>query len=458
MEQELWEQVKNQISKKEAVNVTSFNQWIKPLKLHDVDENNSIIYLRSDETKELFVNIVRKRFLGMITSEFKEITGKDYQIIVKLAGEYQEKEDLISENSKIEKQLERSRIGLGNQRISNPMFTFENFVVGDCNKFAYAASLAVAESPSQGYNPLFVYGGSGLGKTHLINAIANYLIERDVENKMNILYVSNEMFMNELINAFSKKTMQAFKEKYRSLNVFIIDDIQFLKGDRVTEEFFNTFNDLTKNDCQIVISSDRPPNELDNLDERLKSRFASSLFVNLDPPDYETRVAILQKKAENANIEVDENIYEVICLIADNITDNIRTLTGAFENVIHLSKIMKVDIDISFAKSILKDTIRSGEDNITPSKIKSVVCRHYKIKVSQMESNTRLQSIAYPRQIAMYLCRNMTDYSYEKIGEFFGDRHYSTVMHACDKIQKDINKKELDIKVIEDIKKRIIEG
>ena len=458
MEQEFWEKVKDQISQKEAVNATSFNQWIKPLKLHDVDETLNIIYLRSDETKELFVNIVKNRFLGMIASEFKELTGKDYKIIVKLARDYEKTEEEKAGKSKIEKVIERKRLRLDKQRISNPMFTFENFVVGDCNKYSYAASLAVAESPSQGYNPLFIYGGSGLGKTHLINAIANYLIERDTQQKMNILYISSEMFMNEMIQAVTEKKMSAFKEKYRSLNVFIIDDIQFLKGERITEEFFNTFNDLSKNDCQIVISSDRPPNELNSLDERLTSRFASSIFASIDTPDYETRVAILLKKAENANLTVDESIYEVICLIADNIQDNIRTLTGAFENVVHFSRLMKCDIDIPFAKSILKDTIKSGDDNVTPSKIKSVVCRHYKIKVTQMESNTRLQSIAYPRQIAMYLCRNMTDYSYEKIGEFFGDRHYSTVMHACDKIQKDINTKELDPGIIEEIKKKIIEG
>ena len=266
------------------------------------------------------------------------------------------------------------------------------------------------------------------------------------------------MFTNELIKALGDNKTREFKSKYRKVDVLLIDDIQFLEGKETTqEEFFYTFNTLYESNKQIVISSDRPPNKLDRLEERLRQRFAWNMIADLTPADYETRVAILLKKAENANIEVDDDLYEVICLIAEKITDNIRELEGAFNRIISFSSLMNEKIDKNFASRILKDIIQNGGTSVTPEKIKTVVSRYFNIKVSDLESAKRTNQIAVPRQIAMYLCRNMTDYSLPKIGNLFGGRHYTTVMHACEKIQKSISANDDKKEIINKLKKEINE-
>ena len=289
-----------------------------------------------------------------------------------------------------------------------------------------------------------------------MHAIGIYLLTHN-EN-LNVLYVSSEMFTNEFIKALGENKTREFKNKYRKVDVLLIDDIQFLEGkDTMQEEFFHTFNTLYDLNKQIVISSDRAPNKLLKLEERLRSRFMWNIIADLQPPDYETRVAILMKKAENANIEVTDNIYEVICLIAEKIKDNIRELEGAFNRIITFSKLMDENIDKAFALRILKDILQNGGNSPTPEKIKTVVSRHYGIKVSDMESSKRTQNIAFPRQVAMYLCRTMTDYSFPKIGNLFGGRHYTTVMHACEKIENDLKVDEILKDDIEVIKKDISE-
>lgn len=443
-----WEKVLTLIKK----NTTpiSYKTWFEPTTIRAIDDDVKIVYLESDE--DFIINILKTRYLQLIESSFKSVLNDDYRVVIKSTGDY----ETIAEDSVKKTSDNIIKTGLDKQKIFNPRYNFGNFVVGNSNKYAHAAALAVAESPSEAYNPLFIYGGSGLGKTHLMHAIGIYLLEHN-EN-LNVLYVSSEMFTNELIKALGDNKTREFKNKYRKVDVLLIDDIQFLEGKETTqEEFFYTFNTLYESNKQIVISSDRPPNKLDRLEERLRQRFAWNMIADLTPADYETRVAILLKKAENANIEVDDDLYEVICLIAEKITDNIRELEGAFNRIISFSSLMNEKIDKNFASRILKDIIQNGGTSVTPEKIKTVVSRYFNIKVSDLESSKRTNQIAVPRQIAMYLCRNMTDYSLPKIGNLFGGRHYTTVMHACEKIQKSISSNDDKKEIINKLKKEINE-
>ncbi len=442
----IWNQVLNIIE--ENTTSISYNTWFKPIKINNIDKNVKIVYLETDE--DFIIKVLKDRYLQLIESSFKTVTGEEYRVVIKNSSDYETpKEEASQQPVLMDPKLRK-------QKIFNPRYTFDNFVVGGSNKYAHAAALAVAESPSEAYNPLFIYGGSGLGKTHLMNAIGIYLLENN-EN-LNVLYVSSEMFTNEFIKALGENKTREFKNKYRKVDVLLIDDIQFLEGkDTMQEEFFHTFNSLYDLNKQIVISSDRAPNKLDKLEERLRSRFMWNLIADLQPADYETRVAILMKKAENANIEMDDDLYEVICLIAEKIKDNIRELEGAFNRIVSFSTLMEEKIDKTFAKRILKDIIQNNGTSPTPEKIKTIVSRYFKIKVSDMESSKRTSNIAFPRQIAMYLCRELTDYSLPKIGNLFGGRHYTTVMHACDKIQDEIKSNESVKETIEHLKKDISE-
>lgn len=445
--QEIWNQVLKIIE--DNTTSISYSTWFKPIKINSIDKNVKIVYLESEE--DFIIKVLKDRYLQLIESSFHTVTGDDYRVVIKNSDDY---EQIKEEPEKTQPVLMDPK--LRKQKIFNPRYTFDNFVVGNSNKYAHAASLAVAESPSEAYNPLFIYGGSGLGKTHLMNAIGIYLLENN-EN-LNVLYVSSEMFTNEFIKALGENKTREFKNKYRKVDVLLIDDIQFLEGkDTMQEEFFHTFNSLYDLNKQIVISSDRAPNKLVKLEERLRSRFMWNLIADLQPADYETRVAILMKKAENANIEIGDDLYEVICLIAEKIKDNIRELEGAFNRIVSFSTLMDEKIDKVFAKRILKDIIQNSSTSATPEKIKTIVSRYFNIKVSDMESSKRTNSIAFPRQVAMYLCRDMTDYSLPKIGNLFGGRHYTTVMHACEKIQGEIHNNDSVKEVIENLKKEISE-
>ncbi len=446
--QEIWKKVLKIIE--DNTTSISYSTWFEPIQIKSIDDSLHIAYLANDT--EFIINILKNRYLQLIESAFATVTGENYRVIVKHIDEYnndQKKELNVTPSNIIDTKFKK-------QKIFNPRYNFDNFVVGNSNKYAHAAALAVAESPSEAYNPLFIYGGSGLGKTHLMHAIGIYLLTHN-EN-LNVLYVSSEMFTNEFIKALGENKTREFKNKYRKVDVLLIDDIQFLEGkETMQEEFFHTFNTLYDANKQIVISSDRAPNKLLKLEERLRSRFMWNIIADLQPADYETRVAILMKKAENANIEITDDIYDVICLIAEKIKDNIRELEGAFNRIVSFSKLMNENIDKVFAKRILKDIIQNGGTSATPEKIKTVVSRYFNIKVSDMESSKRTNNIAFPRQIAMYLCRVMTDYSLPKIGNLFGGRHYTTVMHACDKIESEIKNDESVKEIIETLKKDISE-
>lgn len=447
--QEIWSKVLLLV--KENITSISYKTWFKPISIRQIENNVRIVYLQAND--DFVIKILEDRYLPLIEQSFKSVMNEDYRVIIKNSEEYKDDKTEQSKD-KITKNLLNP--GLDKQKIFNPKYNFENFVVGNSNKYTHAAALAVAESPSKAYNPLFMYGGSGLGKTHLMHAIGIYLLEHN--DDINVLYVSSEMFTNEFIKALQENKTREFKNKYRKVDVLLIDDIQFLEGkDTMQEEFFHTFNALYDLNKQIVISSDRAPNKLVNLTDRLTSRFMWNIITELQPADYETRVAILLKKAENANIEVTDDIYEVICLISEKIKNNIRELEGAFNRIVSFSSLMNEKIDKQFAKRILKDIIQNGGNSATPEKIKTIVGRYFNVKVSDMESAKRVSTITFPRQIAMFLCREMTDYSLPKIGNLFGGRHYTTVMHACEKIQKEVSSNESVQEIIDNLKKEINE-
>lgn len=446
----IWESVLERI--KEITTQISFETWFLPLKIRKIDTDLNIVYIEvnADNRSDFIITTIKNRYITTLEGAFKEVLGDNFRVILKDSLSYGEDDNKQNQKIKQKKNI------LDKEKIFNPKYTFDNFVVGNSNKYAHAAALAVAESPSEAYNPLFIYGGSGLGKTHLMHAIGIYLLENNPQ--INVLYVSSEMFTNEFIKAINTKTMNDFKKKYRQADVLMIDDIQFLGGKNETqEEFFHTFNSLYNLNKQIIISSDKAPNKLVNLEERLISRFQWNLIADIQPADYETRVAILLKKVENMNIDIDDNpdIYDVVCMIAEKIKDNIRELEGALTRVISFSQLLNEKLDKNFARKTLKDIFSNMEKTVTPEKIKKTVCRHYGIKISDIESSKKTNNIAYPRQIAMYLIREMTDYSLPKIGQFFGGKHYTTVLYACVKIENEMKTDRNLAEIIEAIKEEV---
>ena len=436
----IWDSFIEEIKK--STSKLSFDMFFSDLSLYKLDVDNKIIYIQLEDIS--IIKFLREKYIVQIEDIFSRMLGDDFQVVIKSKDEY--KSNKIDKKKKVRKSLYKD-----NSKLFNPKFNFENFVVGGNNRFAYAASLAVAESPAEAYNPLFLYGGSGLGKTHLMQAIGIQVIKNDPTS--NVLYISSETFTNELIEAINTQNTNQFKEKYRNIDILLIDDIQFLEGKEATqEEFFHTFNTLYENNKQIVISSDRPPSNLQKLDERLTTRFGFGITADVQPADFETRVAILKKKIELADIELDSDIEEVCNLIAEKIKYNIRELEGAMNRMISFSEIMNNKIDLDFAKIVLKDIYRDTDKAIAPERIRSTVASYYDIKVSDLDSKRRTAEIALARQVAMYLC---TDFSFSKIGEIFGGRDHSTVMSNCNKIQTLYQEDELIKYDIDEINKKL---
>ena len=421
----------------------SYNTWLAPLDIHHIEEDAGIIYLAWPNQAKL-INHINEHYLTQIEKAINSSADKKYRVVIKQTKDY--------EIAKVD--TSRMTNPFKQEKLFNPRFNFENFVVGNSNKYAHAVSVAVAKSPGDIYNPLFIYGGSGLGKTHLMQSIGVQVIRNNPQAK--VLYVSSEMFTNEFITAIKDGKSRAFRNKYRRLDVLPIDDIQFLEGKEQTqEEFFHTFEALYNNNKQIVITSDCPPVELRGLDERLRTRFSWNMIADIQPPDYETRVAILRNLAEKSDIEITSNMNEVINLIADQVRDNIRELEGAYNRVIGLSQLLDEPINVDNARSILKDIIKDNEQAVAPERIRSIVAGQYKIKIADMDSPKRNAEITLPRQVAMYLCREETDLSLPKIGKLFGNRHYSTVIHAIDKIEEQLKYDESLYESIETIKAKI---
>lgn len=439
----IWDSFIEEIKK--STSKLSFDMFFSDLSLYKLDVDNKTIYIQLEDIS--IIKFLREKYIVQIEDIFSRLLGDDFQVVIKSKDEY--KSNKIEKKKKIRKSIYKD-----NSKLFNPKFNFENFVVGGNNRFAYAASLAVAESPAEAYNPLFLYGGSGLGKTHLMQAIGIQVIKNDPTS--NVLYISSETFTNELIEAINTQNTNQFKEKYRNIDILLIDDIQFLEGKEATqEEFFHTFNTLYENNKQIVISSDRPPSNLQKLDERLTTRFGFGITADVQPADFETRVAILKKKIELAEIELDSDIEEVCNLIAEKIKYNIRELEGAMNRMISFSEIMNNKIDLDFAKIVLKDIYRDTDKAIAPERIRSTVASYYDIKVSDLDSKRRTAEIALARQVAMYLCRESTDFSFSKIGEIFGGRDHSTVMSNCNKIQNLYHEDELIKYDIDEINKKL---
>ena len=409
----------------------SYSTWLAPLSIHHIEEDAGIVYLAWPNDPKL-LTYVNDHYMPQIEKAINNSTDKPFKVVIKTDKDY--------EIVKID--TSRMKNTLNQEKLFNPRFNFESFVVGNSNKYAHAVSVAVAESPGDIYNPLFIYGGSGLGKTHLMQAIGVQIIRNNPATK--VLYVSTEMFTNELITAINENKTRSFRNKYRKLDVLLIDDIQFLEGKEATqEEFFYTFEALYHNNKQIVITSDCPPVNLKGLDERLRTRFNWNMIADITPPDYETRVAILRNLAKKSEIELTPEINDVLNLIADQVKDNIRELEGAYNRVVGLSQLLNEPITVDNARNILKDIIKDNEQAVAPERIRSLVANHYKIKVADMDSPKRNAEITLPRQVAMYLCRTETELSLPKIGKLFGDRHYSTVIHAIEKIEEQLKYDEI---------------
>lgn len=415
---------------KPDISPTSFNTWF--LKIKPINYVNNTYYFLSEN--EFEKGILESRHIPLITNALAEVTGKTGQVKIVL----KEEDAMISQNDtspQISLTNVDDKISNYQNNSMNPKYTFDSFVIGENNRFAHAACVAVSEAPSERYNPLFIYGGVGLGKTHLMQAIGHYILSYAPQKK--VVYVSCEKFTNDFIDAIQNKTNISFRNKYRSADILLIDDIQFLaKKEGTQEEFFHTFNTLHQENKQIVISSDRPPKEIPTLEERLRSRFESGLITDIYAPNFETRIAIIRKKAASFSDEIPN---EVLSFIADSIHSNIRELEGALTTVFAYSKLHKVPINLESAKNALKDIFRKKEDIVITSEyIKEVTAKYFNITVEDMNSKKRTRSISLPRQVAMYITREITDLSLPRIGEEFGGRDHSTVIHACSKIAEEM--------------------
>lgn len=420
----------------------SFNTWFNTMEPLSINESEVVLGTPNEFTKK----IIEDRYLILLKNAISQTAGLNYNIRLICPGEENE-----IENSDItEKSNNLDNIMSQNPNL-NPKYTFESFVIGNSNRFAHAASLAVAEAPAMAYNPLFIYGGVGLGKTHLMHAIGHYILSQNPRAK--VVYVSSEKFTNELINSIRDDRNTEFRNRYRNVDVLLVDDIQFIAGkERTQEEFFHTFNALHEANKQIIISSDRPPKEIPTLEDRLRSRFEWGLIADIQAPDLETRIAILRKKANLENIDVNN---EVMLYIANNIKSNIRELEGALIRVLAYSSLTNRKVSVELAEEALKDILtKSAPLEVNVRRIKEIVGEDYKLKIEEFSSKKRTRSISFPRQIAMYLSRELTDLSLPKIGEEFGGRDHTTVIHAYEKISKDIeNSSELKSRVENIVKK-----
>ena len=428
---ENWDLIKETLKTEYDLSEISYNTWVKPLRFHSVDHDVVTIMIPSDQAHALkYISSKYKSYFQVTVSEMFNHTYDIEFILEKDADD-----EMMSAPGNV------YNINYENANL-NSKYRFDTFVVGGNNKFAHSASLAVAESPGVAYNPLYLYGGAGLGKTHLMHSIGHFILEHNPD--MKVLYVTSEQFTNEVIESIrsgNASKMTKLREKYRTVDVLLIDDVQFIIGKESTqEEFFHTFNVLHSAGKQIILSSDKPPKEMETLEERFRSRFEWGLIADIQPPDYETRMAILKKNAENYNKEINEEIFQYI---ATNIKSNIRELEGAFNKVISYSKLNKVEINLNSVQEALKDIISPNEKKqITSGLIVEVVAEHFGITPEDIMSKRRNTEYVLPRQICMYLCRKYTDDSLQSIGKAVGKKDHTTVIHGIEKITEDIEKND----------------
>lgn len=425
---------------KEEMTTISYTTWIKNLEIESIKDNKIVLIALSKMQKDA----IESRLFDLVSNTFNFITNKTCEIEIK------EKSEINMFEEQEEETVDFSNTENYSNSFLNPKYTFDNFVIGNNNKFAQAAAIAVAEAPATSYNPLFIYGGVGLGKTHLMHAIGNKIIQNNPNTK--VLYVTSEQFINELINSIKDVNYknELFRNKYRNIDVLLIDDIQFIAGKKMgQEEFFHTFNTLHQNGKQIIISSDKPPRDIPLLEERLKSRFEWGILADISMPDYETRLAILRKKVQADKIIIDDYILSVI---ATKIDSNIRELEGALNKIVAYASLTHSPITIEMAEKSINDLVLQKEKVISADYIQEVVAKYFNIDKKDLVSSKKSNDIAHPRQIAMYLCRTIGQMSFPKIGADFGNRDHTTVMHAVNKIEKEIKEKTNTKLIVESVK------
>jgi len=445
---EKWDEILQIVKTEHDLSDVSFNTWLKPLTVYEVVDNVVTIIVPSEQVG---LNYISKKYKLPLQVTISEVTGmENCDINFILPEDVPKKEEVSPKAQSQDARCEEAHL--------NPKYTFDTFVVGSNNKFAQAAALAVAESPGDTYNPLFIYGGAGLGKTHLMHSIAHFIIDHDENSK--VLYVTSEEFTNELIETIrngNNSAMTKFREKYRNIDVLLVDDIQFIIGKESTqEEFFHTFNALHGAKKQIIISSDKPPKDMEILEDRIRSRFEWGLLADISSPDYETRVAILRKKEEMDGYNLDDSIIEYI---AKNIKSNIRELEGSLNKIIAYANLEKREVTMELAETVLKDIISPNDKKIiTPEYIINTVAEHYDITPEDIIGTKRNSKVVYPRQIAMYLCRELANIPLKSIGQCMGNRDHTTIMHGCDKIEQELKTSQTTQKAIEILKKKLQPG
>ena len=442
---EKWDEILHTVKTEHDISDISFDTWIRPLEVYGVEGNTLYILVPS---VQMTLNYISKKYQLPLKVAITEITGVEYDIQFILP----EQASALNTNNKEKKRV--SSVAAEKSNL-NPNYKFETFVVGSNNRFAQSASLAVAESPGEAYNPLYIYGGPGLGKTHLMHSIGHFILEGNPDAK--VLYVTSEDFTNEVIESIrsgNASAMNKFRDKYRNIDVLMVDDIQFIIGKESTqEEFFHTFNALHSAGKQVILTSDKPPKEMETLEERIRSRFEWGLMADIGVPDYETRMAILRKKSEADSMNFGDDILNYI---ANNIKSNVRELEGALNKLIAYSNLEHTDITMEIAIKELQNIITPDKPReITPQLIIEVVSEHFQISLDQMISKNRSNSIARPRQIAMFLCKNMTDIPLDSIGALLGGRDHSTIIHGINKIGEEYDTNPQTKSLIDTIKKKI---
>lgn len=442
---EKWDEILNTVKTEHEISDVSFDTWMRPLEVFGIEGNNLYILVPSEQ---MALSYISKKYYLPLKVAVAEITGIEFDIEFILPEQAK-----TLHTSKVPKKQSTS-LNTAESNL-NPNYTFETFVVGNNNRFAQSASLAVAESPGEAYNPLYIYGGPGLGKTHLMHSIGHFILEQKPNTK--VIYVTSEEFTNEVIESIrngNASSMTKFRDKYRKVDVLMIDDIQFIIGKESTqEEFFHTFNALQTQGKQIILTSDKPPKDMETLEERIRSRFEWGLMADIGVPDYETRMAILRKKAETDNFNINDDILNYI---ANNIKSNVRELEGALNKLLAYNNLVHTEVTMDIAQKELQNIITPDKPKeITPQLIIEVVSEHFQISLDQMISKNRSSDISKPRQIAMYLCKNMTDIPLDTIGSLLGGRDHSTIIHGIKKISEEYETNETTQSLIETIKKKI---
>jgi chromosomal replication initiator protein len=446
----LWEKSLQII--KEKVSPQNFETWIRPIKMSSLEGNNVTLNVPNKFFKDWLI----ENYQYAIKEAIAKIAGIDLKVDFQIGQETKKSQASVrrqgEHQEKVRSQSKRVRSGV-NQSL-NPHYSFERFVVGPCNQFAHAASVSVAEQPAKNYNPLFIYGGVGLGKTHLLNAIGLRALSR--HPNMNVVYVSAEEFMNELINSIRYDRMPKFREKYRNIDCLLIDDIQFVAGkEKTQEEFFHTFNTLHDSGKQIVVSSDKFPKDIPNMEDRLRSRFEWGLIADIHPPEIETKIAILEKKAQENNMVLPSNVAHYV---ASQVESNIRELEGYLIRISAFSSITGKEIDINLTKEVLKKILRRIErEEVTIEEIIKTIAAKLNVKISDIKSQKKNKSLVFARQIAMYLARKMTALSFPDIGEKVGGRDHSTVIYANNKMKKACDDDKNLKKIIQEIEESLLQ-